>query len=145
MRISDWSSDVCSSDLKILILARFDAALRRELVDLALRDHRRGVGQDLEHLQRPVLDHQFERAGKQEIADKHRGAVAPDQVRGLAAAAKVGAVDDIVEEQRRGVEEFNRGGELAMAARRLAEKRSTERRGGTEWVSRRRYGWWTDQ
>src|SRR3546814_10343099 len=45
MRISDWSSDVCSSDLKLLILLErrelafaFRCALER------LRDHRREVG-----------------------------------------------------------------------------------------------------
>src|SRR3546814_5571669 len=117
MRISDWSSDVCSSDLRIGVgdvidrvvdklerdaevaaisverglggflalgddrgdparggeqrgglgaddveiafLAEVDPARRGKLVDFAFRDHRRGVGEDLERLQAAVFDHQF--------------------------------------------------------------------------------------
>src|SRR3546814_14817929 len=77
LRISDWSSDVCSSDL---------------------------------------------RAGEEEVADEHRGAVAPDDVRGLPPAAQVGTVDDVVVEQGRGVDELDRGGKLAVAAARIVEK-----------------------
>src|SRR3546814_14500575 len=47
MRISDWSSDVCSSDLKLAHLAGRKIARRQ-----ALRDHRLPAAQPLDHLGR---------------------------------------------------------------------------------------------
>src|SRR3546814_14623377 len=58
MRISDWSSDVCSSDL--FVLARF-------------ADHRlRGCLQFTEALARPVQHHQLETAAGADAADQRR-------------------------------------------------------------------------
>src|SRR3546814_13422613 len=68
----------------------------------------------LEHPQRPILDHHLERAAEQEVADEHRGAVAPDHVRGLAPAAQVRLIDHVVVEQSRGVDEFDGRRQFAM-------------------------------
>src|SRR3546814_14053041 len=37
MRISDWSSDVCSSDLKNVMLGRGGFSFRSEAIDMAVR------------------------------------------------------------------------------------------------------------
>ena len=117
-----------ADDVEIAFLAQIDAARGGQLVDLALRDHRAGVRQDLEHLQAAVLDHQFEAAAEQEIADQHARRIAPDEVRGALAAAQVAAVDDVVVEQRRGVDELDRGGEPVVARAGIAEQlRARER------------------
>src|SRR3546814_13042456 len=93
MRISDWSSDVCSSDL------------------LALGDYRRGVGEDAQHVQRAVGNHELERAAEQEVADQHARLVAPHRVGGGKAAAQVAGVDHVVMQQGGGVDELDKGGE----------------------------------
>ena len=72
---------------EVMLLAGLDLALRGQLVDLALGDHRAGVAEDLEHLEAAVLDHQLERAAEQEIADQHARRIAPDEVGGALAAA----------------------------------------------------------
>ena len=105
-----------ADDLEILLLAGIDPPLRGQLLDLAFGDHRRRVTEDLEDLQAAVLDHQLERAAEQEIADQDAGRIAPDEVGGALAAAGAGAVDDVVVEQGRGVDELDRGGELVVAA-----------------------------
>ena len=65
------------------------------------------------------LDHHLERARIEEVADQHARCVAPQRIRGLPAAAKVGFVDDVVVQQRRGVDELDdrRGGDMVPAAR----------------------------
>ena len=99
-----------------------DLALRGQLLDLALGDHGRRVAEDPQHLEAAVLDHQLERAGEQEIADQHARRIAPDEVGGALAAAHARAVDHIVVEQGRGVDELDRRGELVVARSGVAEQ-----------------------
>ena len=124
----EQSRGLGGDDREILLLAGLDPALRGELLDLALGDHRRGVAEDLEHPQAAVLDHQLEGAAEQEIADQHARRIAPDEVGGALAAAKARAVDDVVVEQGRGVDELDRGGELLVAGAAVAEQRSAAER-----------------
>ena len=107
---------------EILVLAGLDPALRGQLLDLALGDHRRGARQDPEHLEAAVLDHQLEAAREQEVADQNRGRIAPDDVGGALAAPEARAVDDVVVEQGRGVDEFHRRGEPVVARARIIEQ-----------------------
>ena len=93
---------------------------RHQLHDLALGDHRRGARQDFEDAQGAVGDHQLERPAEQEIADQHRRLVAPHRVGGVAAAAQIAGVDDIVVQQGRGVDELDRGGERDVAVAAIA-------------------------
>ena len=81
------------------------------------------MAEDPQHLEAAVLDHQLERAAEQEIADQHARRIAPDEVGGALAAAHARAVDDIVVEQGRGVDELDRGGELVVARAGVAEQR----------------------
>ena len=85
-------------------------------------DHRRGVAEDPEHLEAAVLDHQLERPAEQEIADQDARRIAPDEVGGALAAAHARAVDDVVVEQGRGMDELDRGGELVVARAGVAEQ-----------------------
>ena len=105
-----------------MVLAGLDPALGGQLVDLALGDHRRGARQDLEHLEAAVLDHQFEASREQEVADQHARGIAPDDVGGALAAPEARAVDDVVVEQGRGVDELDRGGELVVARAGIIEQ-----------------------
>ena len=105
-----------------MVLVGVDLALGGELLDLALGDDRRGVAEDPQHLEAAVLDHQLERAAEQEIADQDARRIAPDEVGGALAAAHAGAVDDVVVEQRRGMDELDRGGELVVARSGIAEQ-----------------------
>ena len=74
------------------------------------------------------LDHHLERLAEQEIADQHARLVAPEHARGEPAAPHVALVDDVVVQQRRGVHEFDRGGELDMAVAGIAgEPRQRQR------------------
>ena len=79
-----------------------------------------GVGQDVERAHRADLDHHLERLAEQEIADQHARLVAPKLARGGPAAPHVAFVHHVVVQQRRGVHEFDRGGELDVAVAGIA-------------------------
>ena len=111
-----------ADDLQIMILTRLEPALCGELVDFSLGNHRRGVAEDLEHAQRSIFDHQFERAAEQEVADEDARRIAPDEVGGALAAAHARAIDDIVVKQGCGVDEFDRRGELVVAGAGITEQ-----------------------
>src|SRR5581483_3491134 len=111
-----------ADDVEILIFVSVDLALGGELVDLALGDHRGGVAENLEHLQAAVLDHQLECSGKEEVADQNARRIAPDEIRRSLAPAHSRAVDDIVVEKRRCMNELDRSGELVMASAWIAEQ-----------------------
>ena len=119
---SEQRGGLRADDIEIAFLAGRDLALGGELVDLALGDHCRGVAEDLEHLQAAVLDHQLERAAEQEIAYQHGGRIAEHDVRRRLAAPEVRSVDHVVVQKRRGVDEFDRGGELVMARALVADE-----------------------
>jgi hypothetical protein len=79
-----------------MILARFDAPLRGQLVDLAFGDDAGRPAEDAQHLEAAVLDHQLESAREQEVADQHARRIAPDDVGGAPPASQPGAVDHVV-------------------------------------------------
>ena len=91
-----------------------------ELENLALGDHGGGVGKHAQHRERSGLDHELERTGEEIVAHQHARLVVPEDVRGGAPAPLGALVDDVVVEERRGVDEFHRGGELDMVLARIA-------------------------
>ena len=111
-----------------MLFVGVDLALRGQLLDLALGDHRRGVAEDPQDLEAAVLDHQLEGAAEQEVADQHARRIAPDEVGGALAAAHARAVDDVVVKQSRGVDELDRRGELVVARAGVAEQRGAGER-----------------
>ena len=78
-----------------------------QLQHFALGDLVRRVGHDLHDAHALKFHHQLESARVQIIADQHAGRIAEDRVRGFAATAQVGFVDDIVMQQGRSVDEFD--------------------------------------
>ena len=62
-----------------------------------------------------VLDDHRGRARVEEVADQHRAAVAPDARSPTRAAAQLREVDDVVVQQRRGVQQLDGGGDLHAA------------------------------
>ncbi|MCY1292700.1 hypothetical protein D9M70_419360 [compost metagenome] len=95
-----------------------------QLQHLALGDHPGGAGEDPHDRQRAQLDHHFERARIEEVADQHARRVAPQRVGGGTATAHAGHVDHVVVEQGGGVQELDGRGEqaqiVAFAAQGLA-------------------------
>src|SRR3546814_1161178 len=79
MRISDWSSDVCSSDLAVLaVQVDRTAALAR----VGLHEHR--DRQHLRGLARPAVGHQFKRvACGQRMLQTHAGLVLVRRLAGV--------------------------------------------------------------
>ena len=110
-------------DGEVAFLARLHLPLRDKLIDFAFRDHGGGVREDLEHLEAAVLDHQLEAAAEQEIAHEHGSGVAIDDVGGLLAAAHARAIDDIVMQQRGGVDELHRRRQLVVPTATITQQR----------------------
>ena len=86
-----------------------------ELPHLALGDDGRGVGQDLQDLERAVGHHDLKGAAEQEVADQHARFVAPDGVGGDQPPAQIALVDHVVVEKGRGVDELDAGRERQVA------------------------------
>ena len=83
---------------------------------------------DFERFEAADLDHHLERLAEQKIADQHARLVAPQHAGGELSAPQLALVDDVVVQQRRGVHEFDRGGELDVAVAAVAgEPRQRQR------------------
>jgi hypothetical protein len=70
------------------------------------------------------LDHHLEGARVQEVADQHAGGVAEGRVGRLAAASQGRLVDDVVVQQRGGVDELDHRGQQVMAGRQRSSGRA---------------------
>ena len=114
---------------EIFVLGRRGVLGGAELHHLALGDHGGGGGENVERAQRADLDHHLEGLAEQEIADQHARLVAPQHAGGEPAAAHLAFVDDVVVQQRGGVHELDRRGELDVAvaadSRRAAPSRGS--------------------
>ena len=67
-----------------------------ELIELAKIPGIAWEAFDAQDLERSVLDHQFESAGEQEIADQNSGRIAENQVRRRLAPAHIAAINHII-------------------------------------------------
>ena len=104
-----------ADDREIVVLGRGGVLGGAELHHLAFGDDGGGRGQDFQRPQRADLDHHLEGLAEQEVADQHARFVAPQHAGGELAAPHLALVDDVVVQQRRGVHELDRGGELDVA------------------------------
>ena len=111
---------LAADDGEIFVLVGRGVLRRAELHHLAFGDDGGGGRQDVERVQTADLDHHLEGLAEQEIADQHARLVAPQHAGGELAAAHVALVDHVVVQQRRGVHEFDRGGELDVAVAGIA-------------------------
>ena len=93
--------------LRYAVLVEVGVAGVHELQHLAFGDRVGGLGEDLEHAHALDADHHLERARIQEIADQHRRRVAELRVGGGMAAPQCGLVDDVVVQQRGGVDHLD--------------------------------------
>ena len=119
---------LAAHDAQIDLFGRGEVLRRRQLQHLALGDGGRGIREDREHPGRARLGHELEGAGKEIVAHKHARLVVPEQVRRRTAAAGAAFVHHIVVQERRGMDELDRGGEAdVMVAPIAAEPRRRER------------------
>ena len=79
---------------------------------LALGNRGRGVRQDLQHAHDAGIGHQLEGAGQQVIAHEHAGLVVPQQVCRGPPAPLLAFIDHVVMQQRRGMDELHRCGQM---------------------------------
>jgi hypothetical protein len=80
----------------------------------AFGDDVRGIGQHFHHAHVADRNHHLECAGIQKIADQHRAGLPKWALAVRAAAPQVGFVDDIVVEQRCGVDELDDGRQFVV-------------------------------
>ncbi len=86
----------------------------QQLQHLAFGNHIGGIGEDLHDAHAAGVHHHLEGTGIEEIAYQHAGGVAEDRIGGLAAAAQLRLVDDVVVQQRGGVDELDHGGQFVV-------------------------------
>ena len=113
-------------------MASVDVRVARvqELQHLALGDDVGGVGQDLQHTHAVDRHHELERPRIEEIADQHARRVAEHRVGRRVAAAQRGLVDDVVVEQRRGMDHLDDGGDFVMLRAAVTASRRCEEHQG---------------
>src|SRR3546814_12356056 len=119
MRISDWSSDVCSSDLKGAMLEGTDLASASHLFGLFEPDH-----------MRYEADRSADPAGEPSLAEMTRAAITMLERKGSGYVL-------LIEAGR--IDHAHHGGNARRALEDTA--RSEERRDGKECVSTCRYRW----
>ena len=91
----------------MLVLGNVDVAGLGQLVELPF-DHPQGdVAQQADNLQRVLRQRHRHGLDVEVVAEQDRDVVAPAGVHREASAAQVGAVDDVVVDQRRGVNELD--------------------------------------
>ena len=100
------------NDVEVACLAGVRIACVHELQHFALGDGVGGIGHDVHDAHAVERDHHLKGARIQKIADQDAGGVAEHLVGRLAAAAQRGAVDDVVVQQRGGVNELDDGRRL---------------------------------
>ncbi len=94
----------------MFLFGQIDDAVLGQLVDLAFDHPQRDIAQQANDIERVLRQRHRHRLDVEEVACQHRDIVAPLRVDGLAAAAHVGVIDDVVVHQRRGVDELDHGG-----------------------------------
>ena len=96
-------------DLEVLFLGDAGVAGLGELVELALDHLQRRVAEQPHDLERVLRQRHRHRADVEVVAEQHRDVAAPARVRGQPAAAGLGAVDDVVVDERGRVDELDDG------------------------------------
>src|SRR3546814_7321786 len=125
MRISDWSSDVCSSDLKL----RISSSRHRTARSRAIRNHRRRkIHQTNHRTARRKLRHRTVHRIRSRTPSQPRPSNRPRANR------KLGKPTTRPDDKTRAEQD-------AQEAANAAAKRSEERRVGKEWVSTGRSRW----
>ncbi len=120
-------------DLEIETLADIDVEAAFELQEFALGDALDRGGKDLEDFDAAILDDHRRGPGIEEVPGQDGPLVAPDRIRGGPAPAQGRGVHDVVVEQGRGVQQFDRGGDPdASRPRIITEFRRQQEQGGAQ-------------
>jgi hypothetical protein len=118
-------------DLEVVALGDLGIEALLHLQDFALGHAPDGVGEHPEDVEVSVLDDHRRGPGEQEVAHEHGPAIAPDDVRGGAAAARRCEVDHVIMQQRGGVKQLDRRRDVHPARAGIAaELRSEDQQGG---------------
>ena len=104
-------------ELKRVFFGDVHAADLGELQQFAFDHFLREIDQDIENAEIALFERHLERLHVEPVAGENAAMIAPARIRGRAAAARVGAVDDIVVDQRRAVKQLDDGGELIALGR----------------------------
>ena len=91
----------------MLVLADVDVAGLGELIELAFDHAQRDVAQQPDDIERVLRQRQRHRLDVQVVAEQDGDVVAPPRVHGQSAAPQLGLVDDVVVDQRGGVDELD--------------------------------------
>src|ERR1700722_13495826 len=98
--------------LQRVFFGNIHAADFRELQKFAF-DHFLGqVDQDIEDAEISLFERHLKRLHVEPVAGENAAMITPARIRGRAATARIGAVDDVIVNQRRAVKEFDDRGEL---------------------------------
>ena len=121
---------LAADDVEVLVLGDVGVAVLGELVQLALDHPERDVAQQPHDVERVVRERQRHRLDVEIVAEQHRDVVAPPRVHGEPAAAQLGVVDDVVVDERGGVDELDdRGVEDGPIALIAAQTRGHQQHG----------------
>ena len=94
----------------------------RELAHFAFCNCGRGCREPVQDVETVGFNKQVEGAGKQEVAHEDGRLVAPYRLGSGLAAAQIALVDDIIVQERGGMDEFDRGCERMGGAAGLADR-----------------------
>ena len=96
-----------ADDLEVLFFGDVDVAGLRELIQLTFDHPQRHVAEQPDDLQRILRQRHRHRLDVEVVAEQHGDVVAPARVHGKPAAPEIGAIDDVVVDERRGVDELD--------------------------------------
>ena len=94
-------------DVEVLVFGDVRVAVLGQLEQLAFDHPQRDVAQEAHDVERVVRQRQRHRLDVQVVAEQHRDVVAPARMHGEAPAAQIRVVDDVVVDERRGVDELD--------------------------------------
>ena len=97
-----------ADDVEVLVFSDGGVAVLRELEDLAFDHLQRDVAQHANDIQGVVREGEGHRLDVQVVAQQHGDVVTPPGVNREASAPQFGLVDDVVVNQRGGVDELDR-------------------------------------
>ena len=121
------------ADVAVIIFeGKVVLAARERLADFAGADLTRGPGDDTAEFRRGVVSGEDESVGEEGIAEEHRRVGAVGAIRGVTAVAGVGAVQDVVVDERSEVNQLDYAGTANQGIRRRAARAGTEREQRTE-------------
>ena len=120
-------------DVEVLVFGDVGVAVLGQLIQLAFDHPQRDVAQQPHDVERVVRQRQRHRLDVEIVAEQHGDVVAPPRVHGQAAAPQLGVVDDVVVDERGGVDELDdrrvEHGAVALVA---AQPRRHQQHGRTD-------------